>query len=231
MIDMKIHYSNIKGIIFDLDGTLNRSKLYYELYEKQVYVLLSSLLEKSIDDVLKILDKNGYSQNFGLTSIIRKLGIDSTYFYDLLSDDLEISKIISTDDKMASTLLTLQQMGLSLAISSNSGRSIVSPILKALGIESYFQIIATSDETDLKPSPKPYLYTLGKLNLKPNNCIYVGDRIEMEINTAKNLGMMTMFVKSYLLEKENNNYNSVDYMINTPYEIPTLIHNLQNDVI
>ena len=228
---MKIHYSNIKGIIFDLDGTLNRSKLYYELYEKQVYVLLSSLLEKSIDDVLKILDKNGYSQNFGLTSIIRKLGIDSTYFYDLLSDDLEISKIISTDDKMASTLLTLQQMGLSLAISSNSGRSIVSPILKALGIESYFQIIATSDETDLKPSPKPYLYTLGKLNLKPNNCIYVGDRIEMEINTAKNLGMMTMFVKSYLLEKENNNYNSVDYMINTPYEIPTLIHNLQNDVI
>lgn len=231
MIDMKIHYSNIKGIIFDLDGTLNRSKLYYELYEKQVYVLLSSLLEKSIDDVLKILDKNGYSQNFGLTSIIRKLGIDSTYFYDLLSDDLEISKIISTDDKMASTLLTLQQMGLSLAISSNSGRSIVSPILKALGIESYFQIIATSDETDLKPSPKPYLYTLGKLNLKPNNCIYVGDRIEMEINTAKNLGMMTMFVKSYLLEKENNNYNSVDYVINTPYEIPTLIHNLQNDVI
>ena len=132
---------------------------------------------------------------------------------------------------MASTLLTLQQMGLSLAISSNSGRSIVSPILKALGIESYFQIIATSDETDLKPSPKPYLYTLGKLNLKPNNCIYVGDRIEMEINTAKNLGMMTMFVKSYLLEKENNNYNSVDYVINTPYEIPTLIHNLQNDVI
>lgn len=228
---MKIHYSNIKGIIFDLDGTLNRSKLYYEFYEKQVYVLLSSLLDKSIDDVLKILDKNGYSHNYGLTSIIRKLGIDSTYFYDLLSNDLEISKIISKDDQMSSTLLQLQQMGLSLAVSSNSGRSIVSSVLEALGIESYFPIIATSDETDLKPSPKPYLYTLGKLNLKPNNCVYVGDRIEMEINTAKNLGMMTMFVKSYLLEKENTNYDLVDYMINTPYEIPELLFSLQKDVI
>ncbi len=228
---MKNNYCNLKGIIFDLDGTLNRSKLYYELYEKQVYVLLSSFLNKSTDDVLKILHKNGYLQNHGLTSIIRKLGIDSTYFYDLLSNDLEISRIISKDDKMSDTLLKLQQMGFSLAVSSNSGRSIVSSILKALDIESYFQIIATSDETDLKPSPNPYLYTIEKLNLKPNDCVYVGDRIEMEINTAKNLGMMTMFVKSYLLEKENANHNSVDYMINTPYEIPDLLLSLNKDVI
>tara|TARA_B100000749_G_C18424657_1_gene465068 strand:- start:708 stop:1388 length:681 start_codon:yes stop_codon:yes gene_type:complete len=224
---MKKNYCNLKGIIFDLDGTLNRSKLYYELYEKQVFVLLSSFLNKSIEDVLKILHKNGYLENYGLTSIIRKLGIDSTYFYNLLSNDLEISKIILKDDKMSDTLLQLQQMGFSLAVSSNSGRSIVSSILKALDIESYFQIIATSDETDLKPSPNPYLYTLGKLNLKPNDCVYVGDRIEMEINTAKNLGMMTIFIKSYLLEKENTNYDLVDYMINTPYEIPDLLLGLK----
>ena len=65
------------------------------------------------------------------------------------------------------------------------------------------------------------------MNLKPNDCVYVGDRIEMEINTAKNLGMMTIFIKSYLLEKENTNYNLVDYMINTPYEIPDLLLGLK----
>ena len=48
----------------------------------------------------------------------------------------------------------------------------------------------------------------------------------MEINTAKTLGMTTVFVKSYLMEEKNINYSNADYSIESVYEMPILLNNL-----
>ena len=117
-------------------------------------------------------------------------------------------------------------MNIVQAVCSNTGYGLISKILESMGIRRYFREIISSDETGLKPSPEPYIYTLNKLKLNAVNCIYVGDRIKMEINTAKTLGMTTVFVKSYLMEEKNINYSNADYSVESVYEMPILLNNL-----
>ena len=52
----------------------------------------------------------------------------------------------------------------------------------------------------------------------------------MEINTAKILGMTTIFVKSYLMEGKNINYSNVDYIVDKPYEIPDLLAKINGEI-
>ena len=121
---------------------------------------------------------------------------------------------------------TINNMNVVQSVCSNTGYGLISKILESIGIRRYFREIISSDETGLKPSPEPYIYTLNKLKINAVNCIYVGDRIKMEINTAKTLGMTTVFVKSYLMEEKNINYSNADYSVESVYEMPILLNNL-----
>ena len=173
-----------RGIIYDLDGTLNLSTSYYSVYDDYFTSLLSKFLDKSLEETEKIVNLSLHNKT-GLTSLIQSLKIDSSLFYNELSNIIPISSLVHRDEKLIS-----------------------------------------SDETCLKPSPEPYIYTLNKLKINAVNCIYVGDRIKMEINTAKTLGMTTVFVKSYLMEEKNINYSNADYSVESVYEMPILLNNL-----
>ena len=68
--------------------------------------------------------------------------------------------------------------------------------LAAMKIYDKFDIIVTFDETKAtKPSPKPFLYVLKKLKLKPEECLFVGDSLIRDIAPAKKLGFKTAFAK------------------------------------
>ena len=214
-----------RGIIYDLDGTLNLSTNYYSVYDDYFISLLSKFLDKSLEETEKIVNLSLHNKT-GLTSLIQSLKIDSSSFYNELSDIIPISSLVHRDEKLISIVETINNMNIIQAVCSNTGYGLISKILESMGIRRYFREIISSDETGLKPSPEPYIYTLNKLKINAVNCIYVGDRIKMEINTAKTLGMTTVFVKSYLMEEKNINYSNADYSIESVYEMPVLLNNL-----
>ena len=214
-----------RGIIYDLDGTLNLSTNYYSVYDDYFISLLSKFLDKSLEETEKIVNLSLHNKT-GLTSLIQSLKIDSSSFYNELSNIIPISSLVHRDEKLISIVETINNMNIVQAVCSNTGYGLISKILESLGIRRYFREIISSDETGLKPSPEPYIYTLNKLKINAVNCIYVGDRIKMEINTAKTLGMTTVFVKSYLMEEKNINYSNADYSIESVYEMPVLLNNL-----
>ena len=214
-----------RGIIYDLDGTLNLSTNYYSVYDDYFISLLSKFLDKSLEETEKIVNLSLHNKT-GLTSLIQSLKIDSSSFYNELSNIIPISSLVHRDEKLISIVETINNMNIVQAVCSNTGYGLISKILESMGIRRYFREIISSDETGLKPSPEPYIYTLNKLKINAVNCIYVGDRIKMEINTAKTLGMTTVFVKSYLMEEKNINYSNADYSVESVYEMPILLNNL-----
>ena len=143
---------------------------------------------------------------------------------------MPISTLIPRDERLIRTIEKINNMNIVQGVCSNTGYGLTSKILDSIGIKRLFRVIVSSDETGLKPSPEPYIYTLNKLKVNAVNCIYVGDRIKMEINTAKILGMTTIFVKSYLMEGKNINYSNVDYIVDKPYEIPDLLAKINGEI-
>jgi len=214
-----------RGIMYDLDGTLNLSTSYYSVYDDYFTSLLSKFLDQSLEETEKIVNISLHNKT-GLTSLIQSLKIDSSLFYNELSNIIPISSLVHRDEKLISIVETINNMNIVQAVCSNTGYGLISKILESMGIRRYFREIISSDETGLKPSPEPYIYTLNKLKINAVNCIYVGDRIKMEINTAKTLGMTTVFVKSYLMEEKNINYSNADYSVESVYEMPILLNNL-----
>ena len=218
-----------RGIIYDLDGTLNLSNYYYSVYEKYFLSLLFDLSDQSPEHIEELF-KTTLIKKHGLTALVQSLGIDSAFFYTKLGCVMPISTLIPRDERLIRTIEKINNMNIVQGVCSNTGYGLTSRILDSIGIKRLFRVIVSSDETGLKPSPEPYIYTLNKLKVNAVNCIYVGDRIKMEINTAKILGMTTIFVKSYLMEGKNINYSNVDYIVDKPYEIPDLLAKINGEI-
>lgn len=222
----------IDGIIFDMDGTLNRSQKYYDVYQLTYPKVLSIILNKSEKEVITLLNAGKRSIKHGFTKLIQHIGVDSSLFFARMAEAMPIDELIEKDERLRTMMRDLKGANLSLALHSNTGRSLVEGIITALGIgEGVFDVIVTSDESGLKPDPEPYLYTLSKLGLAPNRSIYVGDRVEMEIKTAKHLGMTTILLASRVITSEEAGADLASYEIDNLYAIPEMVSNIRNNSV
>lgn len=77
---------------------------------------------------------------------------------------------------VAETLSTLHAKGLPLALVTNKPSPFVAPILKALDIARYFSMVVGGDDVqNKKPHPEPLLLVADKLCLAPESLLFVGD--------------------------------------------------------
>lgn len=76
-------------------------------------------------------------------------------------------------------LLFWQQQNKKLAIASNKPRALLLPILANSPIADVFDLISCADDkTAAKPAPDLLLQTAQQLQLKPQDCIYIGDDVK-----------------------------------------------------
>lgn len=88
------------------------------------------------------------------------------------------------------TLIKLKSAGFRLAIISNIDNEIIEPVLRRLGIFDIFELIVTSEELGYgKPNRKIFETTLRRLNVLPNDTIYVGDSLINDVQGAREAGM------------------------------------------
>ncbi|QDX28711.1 phosphoglycolate phosphatase [Dickeya poaceiphila] len=74
------------------------------------------------------------------------------------------------------TLAELAGRGLRMAVVTNKPTPFVAPLLDVLGIGHYFSLILGGDDvTEKKPHPAPLYMVLGKLGLRANELLFVGD--------------------------------------------------------
>lgn len=93
---------------------------------------------------------------------------------------------------VAETLGALHAKGLPMALVTNKPTPFVAPLLEALDIAKYFSVIIGGDDVkNKKPHPEPLLLVAGKLSLAPKELLFVGDS-RNDILAAKAAGSVSV---------------------------------------
>jgi putative hydrolase of the HAD superfamily len=194
----------IKSLIFDLDNTLVDFMLMKtRAVDAAVNAMIDSGLHISYDEAIE-----------KIKTIYDKEGIEYQQIFDAFLQDLygEVDyKIISAGivayrtareaalkpyPKVFPTLIELIKMGLKLAVVSDAPSKEAWLRLSYLNFHHLFDVVITYDETrEKKPSPVPFNLALEKLNLKPDECLMIGDWAERDMVGAKSVGMKTVFAR------------------------------------
>lgn len=83
-----------------------------------------------------------------------------------------------------------------IALATNGVREWIYKKLNEYGIESLFDAIVVSSEIKIrKPDPRPLYFTIRKMDINPNECIFVSDELNDDLSGAKSLGIRTAWLK------------------------------------
>ncbi len=184
----------VKAIIFDIDGTLYRSREYVKQLVDAMCEVISELLSTSWERAFELYQM--IRSKFGSVSLgLKEIGIDRRTFYEELVKKLDPSQSIQPRPELKDMLNKLREMEFKVGCHTNSSRELARLVLNALGLDlEDFDIVVTSDDAEPKPMPDGYLKILNQLNLRPEEVLYVGDRWRIEVKPAKELGMKTALV-------------------------------------
>ncbi|MBR9707401.1 MAG: HAD family hydrolase, partial [Candidatus Diapherotrites archaeon] len=127
------------------------------------------------------------------------------------------------------TVLTLQALkedGLKIALITNSIE--VRDMLKRMKLIKYFDEILISSEVGLiKPDPKIYELAMKRLNVKPSECIMIGDDINRDIVPSRKLGLTSILIHRSPRKKR---FEEPHYVIKRLSDLPHLIDEI-NEVM
>ncbi|MFC1738920.1 HAD family hydrolase [Planctomycetota bacterium] len=135
-----------------------------------------------------------------------------------------LSKIGRAEPNIAETLSALRKMSIKLGIVSNTfvnGASL-NKHLQQVGILDFFPVRVYSYEFDFrKPDARIFKVAAERIGEKTANILFVGDRIDKDINAASKAGMQTVLKKAYT--NSGKKIPKGVWKINQLCELPALI--------
>lgn len=173
--------SMIDAVIFDVDGVLINSVNI--VYGSKVVVLKDYGIDlRTIPDPYNESHKAASAK--GLLDVIETHTgnqIDREEFIQKVGkriyEDLQSSQI-TADPDLVNFLNELKDNNVPLAISTSNTENSVRNKLELLGIETYFNVVITADDTPKhKPSPEPYLIAMERLGARPSHSIVFEDSV------------------------------------------------------
>ncbi len=194
----------IKAVLFDLDQTL------IDFITMKVEACRSAI-KAMIKVGLKINERDGLKK---LMETYFKCGIESDIAFtkflegemgksdpDILQTGIDAyvktkPKFLKPYPYVLETLEMLKFLDLKVGIVTDAPRVKATRRLEAMNIIEFFDFIVTFDDTGVKKTEElPMKLAIKKLNLYPEEILFVGDSFERDIKPAKKLGMKTLLVK------------------------------------
>ena len=79
--------------------------------------------------------------------------------------------------------------------------------LNEAGLDGYFDAVVTYDDTGKrKPAKEPFLLICDQLNIKPEECLMLGDWPERDVQGGRLAGMKTCLAKYGQMHETNADY-------------------------
>jgi len=122
------------------------------------------------------------------------------------------------------TLKTIESLGLKWGIVTNKRERFTNPLVDALGLKQRVACIISGDTTaNSKPHPEPMLTACAQANVKPEECVYIGDALH-DITAGKSANMKTLAaVYGYLKPDDIPSNWGADALIESPQQLTSWI--------
>jgi beta-phosphoglucomutase len=187
--------SEIKAIIFDMDGVLIDAKDWH--YEALNRALQLFGIEISRYDHLVTFDGLPTKKKLEMLSLERGLPVALHEFINEMKQQYTMEIVYAKCKPRflhEFALANLRREGYRLAVASNSVRKTVQVMMEQAGLLPYLEFFLSNQDVQKgKPDPEVYNKAIGRLGLKPFECLIVEDN-EKGIRAAKASGAKVMEV-------------------------------------
>jgi pyrophosphatase PpaX len=185
---------SVKVIMFDASGTLLNDIYAVWKANSDAYAALGFEGPGTIEQFKKNfkLPAHEFHIESGIPPALLK-EVDGKFreFYRKYASSVEIFP------EVIDVLKELKQRGATLAVASNIPTLFLREHLRRFAIDKYLDTITGQEDCDeQKPSPKPLLFTVQKLGVRPQEAMYVGDMEEDIIAGKKAKTLTTAIVRN-----------------------------------
>lgn len=230
----------IKGVLFDFDETLLDSfigakKAWSEVaqliqeffYEKGIFTELN-YLRKEIEQIANTMNRKcQYNRDKWWELLIsRKIRSSPPKEFFTRVTEKYFEALIKGSELYPDTISTLHYLKekgyrLGLLTDTDHVKAMKWRRIKQSGLDGWFEAIIVSGEEGIKakPDPGPFFMLAKKLDLRPQDCVFIGDKTYLDIKGAKVAGMITILIK----RREWDCPVEPDFIVETLQELQELL--------
>lgn len=200
----------IETVFFDVDDTLFDQRRAHRLALKEIkercsehfhgvdYRELVEAFEradqKSIEDFREGVPLNEIREERS-EDMLRELSIDVSFSEELTELFYEIYPSMECGMKGVEEVVKGLHGDRILGVITNSSKEVQMRKLKTLEIIDHFETLVFSEEIGYrKPDGRIFLEALGRVDCKPQDCLYVGDSYRSDVVGASRVGMHTCWL-------------------------------------
>jgi len=235
----------IKVVAFDLDDCLfNASLLVQKAREASVHMMIQYGLpieeaeaKKLLDEIVEEFGSNSEShldlfitrlQNHPKFRLDPKFNINKYVAAGIIGYHREKVQHFKPFKDVISTLEEIRKLGIKTAIITDGTPKKQYEKILRLKLEDLFDKIVISDEVAIrKPNYLLFAEFVETMGIKPNEMIYVGDRVDKDVIPAKKVGIISILIHrgtkyDPVLTKQQFE-TKPDYSINSLHELINII--------
>lgn len=222
----------VKAVLFDLDGTiLDSIHIYYQIIETVFQRL--DLQMPSRDKLRKAAEKGDFDWGgvFPKTTpeeMDRRIRKTREIIAEIYPGLFRNQASLIPDAK--TTLEAIMQKGIKMGIVTSTPRESMAvklPVLVDAGIDDLLDVIIhAGDAPRKKPAPDPLFEGCKRLDIQPEDCMYVGDA-RTDIQAGKAAGMKTVGVLTGFDDRHSLGRENPDTILATIAELPEIISTLK----
>ncbi len=191
--------AGVRGVIFDLDGTLIDSYQAIYMGFHHVYTQLN-LPPLSFAEVKKVVGRglnHTFRELLGEDLVPRALTLFREKYEEVFREHTKILPDVPE------VLEALHNWKILMAVATNKLGRFSRAIFEHFHLLNYFTaIIGDGDVSQNKPDPEMIYLALDKMGLRKEEAIFVGDSV-IDIETAKNAGIRIMAIPSGNTSRED----------------------------
>lgn len=186
--------ADIRGIVFDLDGTLYVCDRFAAEIHDAAAAYIAGVKRISQAEAgalmaatrLRLAEENGTVQT--LSAVCTELGGSVQELHRFFEDSLRPEAHLVRDERVIRLLERLAEK-FSLYIYTNNNRVLAARILNYLGLDSLVRRIFTIDDAWRgKPDEGMVNRVLEEIGLSPHEVLFVGDRYEVDLRVPEQFG-------------------------------------------
>lgn len=192
----------IKATIFDLDDTLyNSTELSTHARRSAIRALIDLGLPATFEEASQVLsevvEEFGSNYNYHFDQMLKRLGAFSSLYVAagmIAYHDVKFANIRPFHDVIP-TLIELRKLDVKICILSDGDTLKQYEKILRLRLQDFLDDIIISEEVGIrKPNPKLFELPLQRLNIQPEEAIYIGDNYERDIIPCIKLGIKTVYI-------------------------------------